>query len=246
MNIEYFVLPRDGYDIKCKLYYPDIKPKGIVVGVHGFGGDKESSALSELAKAMENSHALLCFDFPAHGESEAPDSMLRVQNCVEDLAAVFTYADNRFPKLPISLFATSFGGYISILTTNFGKIKPYRLILRAPAVRMDKVFKQKLLGDGFARFEKDGFFRCGFERKFDVSWDFYVDLCENKAFFASLDVPTLMFCATEDELVELEDLHGFAEGNALVTAVDVVGAGHRFKGEGELSQVIARSALFIQ
>lgn len=55
------------YEIKCKLFAPDdLEVKHVIVGVHGFAGDKESSMLERLATdCSPNGVALLCFDFPA-------------------------------------------------------------------------------------------------------------------------------------------------------------------------------------
>ncbi len=58
------------------------------------GGDKESSVPAALGDELSRRNsALLCFDFPAHGDSEAEDGCLRVDNCKNDLlrAAVERY-----------------------------------------------------------------------------------------------------------------------------------------------------------
>lgn len=245
MKVDYFELKTQRYSIKCKLFLPKGDVKQVVVGVHGFGGDKESSALAALAEAVSAHTALLCFDFPAHGESTAEDSQLRVDNCIEDLKAVFSFACERFVGLPVSVFATSFGGYISVLAVSRGEISPCNVILRAPAVCMEKVLRKNLIGDGFEDFKRKGFLKFGFQRKMVVPYEFYLDLAENDAMKASFDVPALMFCATRDELVEPEDLYAFAAEKDTVTVVNIDGAGHRFKGEGELEVLIEKSKAFL-
>lgn len=51
MREEYRTIMTDRYPIDCKSYLPDGQSDGIIIGVHGFAGDKESSALKALAAA---------------------------------------------------------------------------------------------------------------------------------------------------------------------------------------------------
>ena len=47
MKIEYFSL-KNKYEIKYKLFLPEDAVKNVIIGVHGFAGDKESSMLEKL------------------------------------------------------------------------------------------------------------------------------------------------------------------------------------------------------
>lgn len=88
----------------------------IVLGVHGFAGDKECSMLFELAKGIDAfGGALVCIDFPAHGESSVDESKLTVENCINDLLWIAKWVNNNYPSAEKYIFATSFGGYISLL-----------------------------------------------------------------------------------------------------------------------------------
>lgn len=150
-EIKYFTIQQTEYDVFCKLYLPtEIEPLSVVVGVHGFGGSKKSAANDALAERLtEQGSALLCFDFPAHGQSNAADEMLRVDNCIRDLLAVCDWAGSQFPDAPLSIFATSFGGYITLLALDKIKQLPEHLVLRTPAVRMTKLFKDRYLKEKF-------------------------------------------------------------------------------------------------
>ena len=118
MTVSNFSLFRD-YEIKCKLFAPeDGEIKQIIVGVHGFAGDKDSSMLRKLGKKLsEMGGALICFDFPCHGESPAGEDLLTVQNCIEDLSFVADHVRKNYPHAKKNIFATSFGGYISLLAS---------------------------------------------------------------------------------------------------------------------------------
>ena len=67
MRIQTMEVRRD-YPIPCKCFEPsDGGIDRVILGIHGFGGSKESGALTMLADAMRGEKtALVCFDLPAH------------------------------------------------------------------------------------------------------------------------------------------------------------------------------------
>ena len=144
MNVQVISVFR-AYEIKCKLFTPDTPcVDHLMIGVHGFAGDKESSMLEKLAsQCTSEGGALLCFDFPAHGHSPVEEDMLTVYNCKQDLLAVFHHGDRLYPNAKKSVFATSFGGYITLLCAR--ELPDCPLILRAPAVTMPKLLLKNVL-----------------------------------------------------------------------------------------------------
>lgn len=189
---------------------------------------------------------MLCFDFPAHGASPAPDDMLTVDNCIRDLLAVFDYAKGYFPGVPRSVFATSFGGYITLLSLNQIQPVPAQLVLRAPAVCMGKVFRERILQDGFAVYQDTGRIVCGYERTIEVPYAFYEDLMRHNAMETAVTIPTLLIQAGQDEVIDADDLEAFCARNSAVRLIDISTAGHRFKGPGELMQVVEAAIEFLR
>lgn len=246
-EIKYFTIQQTEYDVFCKLYLPtEIEPLSVVVGVHGFGGSKKSAANDALAERLtEQGSALLCFDFPAHGQSNAADEMLRVDNCIRDLLAVCDWAGSQFPDAPLSIFATSFGGYITLLALDKIKQLPEHLVLRTPAVRMTKLFKDRYLKEKFTEYEENGSIICGYDRKVRVPYSFYQDLERNDASCVKLPMPTLIIRAGRDELVDPEDIDAFCEGNSEVQLMDVPTASHRFRRPWELEQLLDAALGFL-
>ena len=153
--IKYFSIERK-YPIKCKAFLPSSgKVETVILGVHGFAGDKESSMLSELAKSIDQMDgALICFDFPAHGDSDGREDKLTVENCVHDLLTVAEWIEDAYPIAEKFIFATSFGGYISLLSLR--TLTNYKVILRAPAVTMPKVLLESVLKISAEQFEELG------------------------------------------------------------------------------------------
>ena len=69
MVIKYFEIKRD-YPIKHKSFFLENDVRIFILGVHGFAEDKESSILSELAKALSSEGvSVICFDFTTSADN---------------------------------------------------------------------------------------------------------------------------------------------------------------------------------
>ena len=49
MKIEYINLKENKYEIPTKVFLPNSKIEKVIIACHGFGGDKESSTITDLA-----------------------------------------------------------------------------------------------------------------------------------------------------------------------------------------------------
>lgn len=237
VDLKKFALQTEDYSIPCKLFTAG-DPEFVVIGVHGFAGDKESSVLAALADRLcRMKGALLCFDFPAHGESAAPDACLRVGNCRRDLLCVVDYVRRNFPDRGYGLFATSFGGYITLLCSE--ELKDFRIILRAPAVTMARSFMECIVSVTEKEFLEAGGATCGFERKMFVPYEFYRDLLDNSVAVPEEEI--LIIHGTEDDVIPYEAVKTLAEEHPQVRLISVEGADHRFKGPGECEMIVEKS-----
>jgi alpha-beta hydrolase superfamily lysophospholipase len=224
--------------IPCKVFLPEGEPGQIILGVHGFAGDMESSVLKKLGEALcEAGKALICFDFPAHGSSTAPDSHLRVDACQEDFRAMAAYIRSTYPGKEYGVFATSFGGYITLLCADF--IPDFRMVLRAPAVTMAETFIRKIIPCSREEFLDSAGAWCGFERKMFVSRAFYEDLLENPPEIPPC--PLLILHGTEDDVIYFEAVRKIADTYPNVTLIAFPGADHRFKNPGEAQKIVSHA-----
>lgn len=227
------------YSVKIKIFEPECEINGFVVGVHGFGGDMESSVISALAERMsKHGIAVVAFNFAGHGTSEA-DRYFNVSNCRMDLQEVFDFAQHRYKKAQIkAVFATSFGGYI-ILSSLESLPDETKIVLRAPAVNMAEVF-ERVVSEVIPveEYIRKGSVTLGFERKIDVSADFYRELKANNILEKKTERPMLVIHGDCDELVFLKDIESFFEKNSQAQLNIIKGADHRFKKEGELTQIL--------
>ena len=245
MKIEYFSIKKQ-YEISCKIFLPDDgRIDNVIIGVHGFAGDKESSMLKKLATTfcLHNS-AVLSFDFPAHGNSLADEKLLTINNCKNDLYTVLEYVSNEYPSAGKSIFATSFGGYITLLCAD--KFVNIPLVLRAPAVTMPKVLLENVLKINANDFKAAKYIECGFERPINLSYSFYEDLLSQEVIGSKqISLPILIIHGDRDDIVPLSDIEAFSSSQSNVSLKIISGADHRFKNEGEIETIVDITKTFL-
>lgn len=235
----------NGYNISTKSYLPQESPKEIIIAVHGFAGDKESSAISLLAKEMtKEGFGVVCFDFPGHGESEVEADKLTIDNCINDIETVEEYIKEKYGKqMKIDLFATSFGAYIALLKIFKYNTKYNKIVLRAPAIKMDKIFKETLLRETFEEFQKRGITKLGFDRIMNIPFSFYEELKQNqilKIYKNSQKI--LIIQGTEDDVAPIKDTKELIDlDKANFELFEIQGADHRMKKDGELEKAINKA-----
>ena len=129
------------------LYLPKEKTNEIVIGVHGFSGDKESSVLIALGEELnKNGIALITFDLPCHGENDNTKP-INLRECENSIGTIFDYVKENFKNISISVFATSFGAFLTLLYLSTHNEKLDKIILRAPAIFMADTTKNTLFND---------------------------------------------------------------------------------------------------
>lgn len=122
--------------IPCLVEIPE-DPAAIVIMVHGFTSNK-SCATAELLfrRFPERGIGVITYDQPGHGEEEAKDDELRIENCEDSLARVEKYVEENYPGVDIFYFASSFGAYITSLFVSTRRHAGRKAFLRSAAVIM--------------------------------------------------------------------------------------------------------------
>lgn len=235
------------YYININEYIPE-EMKKVIIAVHGFGGDKESTVIVALANELNKYDiGLICFDFPGHGQSEVDGNYFTVENSINDLNEVEKYVREKY-KLPIGIFATSYGGYITLLNISKNKKEYSDVILRCPAIDMFNIFRKNILNISEEEFIQKGFCELGYERKINIIYEYFEELEKNnvKEIVDSLTIPIVIIHGTEDDMAPIEDSIELEEKfKEYVVLEKVYGADHRFKKEGELEKIIEISKKYI-
>ena len=235
------------YPISAKTYLPDkdFGVKEIIIACHGFAGDKESSAIKLLAEEMiKESIGVICFDFPGHGESKVYGKMLTIDNCIEDMNIIENYTKQKY-DIPVSIFATSFGAYITLLNIARNKKIYKNIILRSPAIRMANIFRHKLLRESEADYKNRGYTILGFERELVLPYRFMEELDNNDilSIYQNKKIPLIYIIqGDKDDIAPIEDTKRFALMSPQNVKLKIIaGADHRMKGIGELEKAIKYS-----
>lgn len=237
------------YKISAKSYIPK-NMKEIVIACHGFAGDKESSAILALAKEIDKEKVgVICFDLPSHGESEVNADMLSIQNCIQDINTIEEYVIKTYGDIPVSVFATSFGAYLTLINMAKNSKKYKHVILRSPAIKMAEIYKDSLLRENEEEYKKRGYTKLGFEREMLVPYKFLEELEANDLFkiYQDITIPKINIVqGDKDDIAPIDDTKEFVEksnGNAQLYIIP--GADHRMKKPGELEKAIEYSTKII-
>lgn len=235
------VLNDRGYEIFFDEYIPEDVNK-IVVALHGFSSSRKSSCILMLKdKLYEYKIGVIAFDFPAHGESLISGKSLSVDNCLKDLDFICKYIREKYPKIEISLFASSFGGYVGMLYKHFYDMDFKDVIFRAPAIKMYDVLQRDIIDEKIENELKiNGYFKFGYEREIDIFLSFLEELKQYnifKLYEGRINLNYNIIHGTDDNVVPINDSIEFCEKfDSILYRIE--GADHRFKKYGELDQVI--------
>ena len=228
--------------VNYKLSPLDGKPKQILIAIHGFAGDANSSTIQELADKLRKDNVLVVsFDLPCHGDDK--NTMpLDLDLCYKYLDMVVSGVKKEY-DLPISFFATSFGGYLLL---NYLKNTKYnfanaKIILRAPAVYMDEILVQKILPEHNYQLKdlQNGVVDLGYEKPLLVANKFLTQLEKDKITTINTNYFYNIIQGKKDNIVDYKQNQKlFRRYPKNYKFYYFPKADHRFKNEGELTKIV--------
>lgn len=198
----YNILSKNGYKISCGINIPE-EPQQVLLALHGFTGNKQGDTYTEISKSLEKKgFATVSFNFIGHGDSEVNPEELRMENVLDDIEDVVSWIVQKYPKFTLDLFATSFGAYSALLYLAKREDVFRHVILRAPAVNMDRIMEKlkEVKIDNLKPGDKVYFKK---STNTFLSYDFLADLKENNVFELYKDKKRDLFIiyGGEDSLV---------------------------------------------
>lgn len=241
----YFEVNESGHNIRCKLYYQDLKTiRRCVIFCHGFSGHKDNGAAEKFAERMLNKHkgcALVTFNWPAHGDDVK--KKLSLADCVTYLDLVISHVRQKFDTDELYAYATSFGGYMT-LKYIAERGNPFRKIaLRCPAVNMYEALTTAIITpEEWAKLEKGKDIPVGFDRKVMLGQSFLDELKASdiqQLDYLDFAEDILILQGTNDDTISYDAVYAFAENN-LIEFISVEGADHRFKNPKHMELAIKK------
>lgn len=225
-------------NVYCSFFMPKEEIKKVLIAIHGFAGDKESSVVRAIAnKLTEKNILVVVFDLPSHGED---NTKLELKECYDYIDRVINHVISSYNN-DISFFATSFGGYILLNYLNKTNMKFNNIILRAPAVFMDEILVNKILKEhGYTRNDlNDKKINLGFEKELIIDKQFYNDLLDNKIKDVNNEYFYNIIQGKKDDIVDYKKNEEFFKCKAKNYKFYYLdNAGHRFKNKGELEEIV--------
>ncbi len=228
--------------LAATLYLPSETPKEMVIGIHGFAGDKESSVLIALAKELaEDNITMLTYDLPCHSENIS-DKPLNLKECIDSVNEAYKYVKSNYGDLDISFFATSFGAYILLNFLSDNDVECKNIILRAPAIFMHKTLTDNIMPEfKYTLSDLETPKEFGYNYPVYVDKTFYNDLVNQKLDERYISKHFLnVIQGKKDNVVSPKDNAEFFEnkcsGNYNIYYFE--NADHRFKNPGELDEII--------
>ena len=230
----YFEINESGHNIRCKLYYSDLKAiRRVVIFCHGFGGHKDNGAAEKFAERLTSKYkgaAMVTFNWPCHGDDVK--KKLTLSDCFSYLSLVVEYVKQRYQTEQLYCYATSFGGWVT-LNYILENGSPFRKIaMRCPALNMyDALTDTIMTQDNREQLMKGKEVPVGFDRKVPVSPAFLAEIREKDILqvdFLDYAEDLLIIHGTTDEIIPYEVSYAFADNN-LIEFVPVEGADHRFR-----------------
>ncbi len=226
--------------IYCKYFYPNNEIENIIIAIHGFAGDKDSSVIEALAKEFDKTTLVISFDLPCHGKDETTN--LDLSKCLCYLSKIIEHIEKDYGKLPISVFATSFGAYLFLNYLKNTKNNFNNIILRAPAIFMDKVLENSILRDHKISLDELLMHNVnlGYNKNILVDKKFLQDLKNNNLWHCEYYQHINIIQGDKDDIVDIKKNEKFYKSNFKDYSLFYIkGADHRFKKQGELEQILA-------
>ena len=247
--IKYFSINSEGCSIRCKLCADELAgARGVILSGHGFGGSKDSRSAGHFAErvlAKNKGVAVVCFDWPCHGDDVR--KTLRLEDCETYLRLVLSHLADSFAPAPLYAYANSFGGYLFLKYISENGSPFVKTALRCPAVNMYDVLSSTIMSeDEWARIRKGKSACVGFDRKVEIDRVFLDSLREadiTRRSFLDYADDMLILHGTEDEIVPFAAVRAFAEENVIEFEA-VEGADHRFLSPKKMDAAVARILAF--
>lgn len=125
----FFTFP-DGGKVNA-LFFPVKNAKGIVLYVHGRGGNLQKPWGKVSKEFTKRGYSFLIYDHRGFGKSNGPANQ---ETFLHDACYAYDYLENRFPQTKIIVYGVSFGSGIATYVASVKQ--PAALILEAPYYSM--------------------------------------------------------------------------------------------------------------
>lgn len=178
----------------------------VFIAVHGNMSNKRDRPIEILAEeATARGYQVLSFDLPQHGERLNEAAVCKVQNCVEELAAVLEFARQRYAQ--ISLFGCSMGAYFALLAYRDATLQ--QSLLLSPIVDMERLIGNMLRWNAISEERLEAEREIATPNGPPLYWDYYCYVKQHP--LTKWAGPTAILYGSADALCERAAIDAFIE-----------------------------------
>lgn len=176
----------------------------IYIAVHGDQSHKGDDVIAILAEeAVRKDYQVISFDLPEHGERKTEARLCKVQNCIEDLTAIYNFIADNYSD--IRLFGCSLGAYFGMMAFRDDDIS--QALFLSPVVDMKRIIQNMMMWFQISEEQLQEEQEITTPIK-TLYWDYYRYVADNPVHW---DKPTALLYGAKDELCEYEYVRAFAD-----------------------------------
>jgi|GEM_PF-453850 len=219
----------------------------VIILCHGFTSRKENGKNEALVSLLAScGFGSLRFDFFGHGNSEGRLRDITLSEGVRDVEAAYRFLRARFPRSPIALFGSSFGGSACFYAAPSLDIAG--MVLACPAIHYFEN-KQRLLGaQGITEWRKKGYMVYkdwkGKGHKVGVAFLDDIEHFQPDETAARIRVKTLIIHGAKDKVIAHAGSARIVKRLTDGTLTTYKDADHNFSGKGQSDRLVHDAAGF--
>lgn len=194
----------------------------VIIAVHGNMSNKTDVPIQMLAQhALVKGVQVLSFDLPEHGDRQNEATPCKVQNCIQDLKKIISYAKENWKH--INLFANSIGAYFSLLAYKDEPIEQAWFL--SPVVDMQLIISNMMMWFNVSeeQLQREQIIHTPIGQK--LYWDYYCYVKEHP--IVKWSPPTTILYGSKDDMCDRDTINEFVEHFKCELTV-VQGAEHYF------------------
>ncbi len=182
------------------------KSERLFIAVHGNKSNKEDDVIAVFAEcAVAKGYQVISFDLPDHGERKTENIPCKVQNAVQDLNAIMSYAKQISED--ISVFACSMGVYISLMAYNGAPLR--QALFLSSLVDMERMISNMMTWFNVSEERLKAEQEVATPIGLTLYWDYYCYVKENPV--TAWNAPTSILYGKKDDTVELDTVEAFVK-----------------------------------
>lgn len=247
--IRNFEINENGNNIRCKLYFNDLRTiKRVIVFTHGFGGNKDNASAGKIAERALSKYkdiALVTFNWPGHGDDVK--KKITMDDCMSYYTSVIDYCKNQLHATKLYNSSVSFGGFMTLKYIREMGNPFEKIVLRSTAISMYDALTNRIMRNGdLEKLNKGKDVSAGFDKAIMIDKAF-IDAIEEadplKYEFIEWAEDIIMIHGGADDLIDIKAVEKFADDN-IIELIMVEGADHRFHDPKKYDVVLKKSFEF--